>query len=70
MPMADALIIFSTEERKAAIWRAAQLLNAAKGSDEALEFDMLTNAIVEFDLTKEAPARANSMLAAAISPGP
>jgi hypothetical protein len=53
MPFADPLMIFSSEERKAAIWRAAHLLNAAKGSEEEREFEMLTDAIVEYDIIQQ-----------------
>jgi len=53
MPFADPLVILSIDDRKAAIWRAAQLLNAAKGSEEEREFEMLTDAIVEFDLMQQ-----------------
>lgn len=54
MPNADALTISSYAERKAAVLRAAQLLTCAKGSEEEHEFEMLTQAIVEFDLIQEA----------------
>ncbi|HEV7258609.1 MAG TPA: hypothetical protein VGN82_12590 [Bosea sp. (in: a-proteobacteria)] len=56
MPNADAVMIFSCEERKAAVLRAAQLLNCAKGTEEEREFEMLTEAIVEYDLIQEAQA--------------
>jgi hypothetical protein len=56
MPNADAVMIFSCEERKAAVLRAAQLLNCAPGSEEEREFEMLTQAIVEYDLIQEAQA--------------
>lgn len=56
MPIADTVMIVSSEERKAAILRAAQLINCAKGSEEDREFDMLTAAIVEYDLIQEAQA--------------
>ena len=56
MPNADAVMIFSSEERKAAVLRAAQLLNCAKGTDDEHEFEMLTEAIVEYDLIQEAQA--------------
>lgn len=54
MPNADAVTIFSYAERKAAVWRAAKLLACAKGSEQEREFEMLTLAIVEFDLDQEA----------------
>lgn len=56
MPNADAVMIFSCEERKAAVLRAAQLLQCARGVDEDREFEMLTQAIVEYDLIQEAQA--------------
>lgn len=56
MPNADAVMIFSCEERKAAVLRAAQLLNCAQGTEEEREFEMLTQAIVEYDLIQEAQA--------------
>lgn len=54
MPNADAVTILSYAERKAAILRAAKLIACAKGSEEEREFEMLTQAIVEFDLDQEA----------------
>lgn len=56
MPNADAVMIFSSEERRAAVLRAAQLLNCAPGSDQEREFEMLTQAIVEYDLIQQAQA--------------
>ncbi|HEY5793774.1 MAG TPA: hypothetical protein VIU82_02080 [Bosea sp. (in: a-proteobacteria)] len=56
MPYADAVMIFSCEERRGAVLRAAQLLNCAPGSDEEREFEMLTQAIVEYDLIQQAQA--------------
>lgn len=56
MPNADTVMIFSCEERKAAVLRAAQLLNCAPGSEEEQEFERLTQAIVEYDLIQEAQA--------------
>ncbi|KFC65778.1 hypothetical protein FG93_04594 [Bosea sp. LC85] len=53
MPNADTVLICSYEERKAAVLRAAQLLQYAKGSDEDREFEMLTEAIAEFDILQE-----------------
>jgi hypothetical protein len=54
MPYADAMTVSSYAERKAAVWRAAQLIACVKGSEEEHEFEMLTQAIVEFDLHEEA----------------
>lgn len=54
MPNADAVMISSFEERKAAVLRAAALMNCAKGSDEDREFEMLTEAIAEFDIIQAA----------------
>ncbi|MGH6808468.1 MAG: hypothetical protein ACREEJ_16745, partial [Ensifer adhaerens] len=56
MPNADTVVICSYEDRKAAVLRAAQLLQSAKGSDEDREFEMLTEAIAEFDILQEAQA--------------
>ncbi|TCR67401.1 hypothetical protein [Bosea sp. BK604] len=54
MPEADAVMISSYEERKAAILRAAALINCSRGSDEEREFEMLTQAIAEFDIVQAA----------------
>lgn len=54
MPNANAVMISSFEERKVAVLRAAALMNCAKGSDEDFEFEMLTQAIVEFDIIQAA----------------
>ncbi|CAD5251989.1 conserved hypothetical protein [Bosea sp. 62] len=54
MPNADALMISSYEERKAAVLRAAQLISSARGSDGEREFELLTEAIAEFDIRQEA----------------
>ena len=54
MPNADAVMIFSSEERKAAISRAAQLLQCARGTAEEREFEMLTQAVLEYDLIQNA----------------
>lgn len=56
MQIAETGKIGSCEERKAAVLRAAQLINCAKGSEAEREFQMLTDAIVEFDLFQEASA--------------
>jgi len=54
MPNADAVMIFSCEERKAAISRAARLLQCSRGTAEEREFEMLTQAILEYDLIQHA----------------
>lgn len=54
MPNADAVVISSYEQRKAAVLRAAQLMSAARGSDGEREFEMLTEAIMDFDIRQEA----------------
>lgn len=54
MPNADAVVISSYEQRKAAVLRAAQLMSASRGSDGEREFEMLTEAIVDFDIRQEA----------------
>ncbi|MGO4739068.1 hypothetical protein AB4099_21150 [Bosea sp. 2KB_26] len=56
MPNADTVTICSYEDRKAAVLRAAALLQSAMGSDEDHEFEMLTEAIAEFDILQEALA--------------
>jgi hypothetical protein len=54
MPNADAVMISSYEERKAAVLRAAQLISSSRGSDEEREFERLTEAIADFDIRQEA----------------
>jgi hypothetical protein len=54
MPNADAVMISTYEERKAAVLRAAQLISSARGSDGEREFEMLTEAIADFDIRQEA----------------
>ncbi|SFD42773.1 hypothetical protein SAMN05428997_1281 [Bosea sp. CRIB-10] len=54
MPNADAVTISSYEERKAAVLRAAQLISSARGSEGEREFEMLTEAIAEFDICQDA----------------
>jgi hypothetical protein len=54
MPNADALIVRSYPQRKAAVLRAAQLLSSSPGSDGEREFEQLTEAIAEFDIRQEA----------------
>jgi hypothetical protein len=54
MPNADAVMISSYEERKAAVLRAAQLISSSKGSEGEREFEMLTEAIADFDIRQEA----------------
>lgn len=53
MPNADAVSISSYEERKAAVLRAAELISSARGSDGEREFEMLTEAIADFDIRQE-----------------
>lgn len=53
MPIADTAKIGSFAERKAAVLRAAQLINCAKGSEADFEFQALTDAIAEFDILEE-----------------
>ncbi|AZO79697.1 MULTISPECIES: hypothetical protein [unclassified Bosea (in: a-proteobacteria)] len=54
MPNADAVVISSYEQRKAAVLRAAQLISSSRGSDGEREFEMLTEAIADFDIRQEA----------------
>lgn len=54
MQNAHAVTISSYEERKAAVLRAARLISAIKGSEEEREFEILTEAIAEFDIGQEA----------------
>ncbi|MEI5668276.1 hypothetical protein WBO78_23245 [Bosea sp. CCNWLW174] len=54
MPNADAVMISSYEERKAAVLRAAQLISSLRGSDGEREFELLTEAIADFDTRQEA----------------
>ncbi|WID97157.1 hypothetical protein QO058_02425 [Bosea vestrisii] len=54
MPNADAVMISSYEQRKAAVLRAAQLISSLRGSDGEREFEMLTEAIADFDIRQEA----------------
>ena len=54
MPNADAVVISSYEERKAAVLRAAQLISSSRGSDGEREFETLTEAIADFDIRQEA----------------
>lgn len=51
---ADAALVSSYEQRKAAVLRAAQLISSSKGSDGEREFEMLTEAIADFDIRQEA----------------
>lgn len=50
MPNADAVTISSYEQRKAAVLRAAQLISSSRDSDGEREFEMLTEAIADFDI--------------------
>ena len=54
MPNADAVMISTYEQRKAAVLRAAQLISSSRGSDGEREFEMLTEAIADFDIRQEA----------------
>lgn len=54
MPNTDAVMISSYEERKAAVLRAAQLISSLRGSDGEREFELLTEAIADFDTRQEA----------------
>ena len=54
MPNADAVEISSYEQRKAAVLRAAQLISSPRGSEAEREFEMLTEAIADFDIRQEA----------------
>lgn len=54
MPKADAVTISSYQQRKAAVLRAAQLISSSRGSDGEREFEMLTEAIADFDIRQEA----------------
>lgn len=53
MPNADAVMISSYEQRKAAVLRAAQLISSSRDSDDEREFEMLTEAIADFDIRQE-----------------
>lgn len=54
MPNADAFIIRSYPQRKAAVVRAAALLSSSSDADSAHEFEQLTEAIADFDIRQEA----------------
>lgn len=54
MPNADAVVISSYEQRKVAVLRAAQLISSSRGSEGEREFEMLTEAIADFDISQEA----------------
>jgi len=54
MPNADALIIGSYPQRKAAVLRAAELLSSSSERDGSREFELLTEAIADFDIRQEA----------------
>lgn len=54
MPNADAVAISSYQQRKAAVLRAAQLISSLPGSEGEREFEMLTEAIADFDISQEA----------------
>lgn len=54
MPNADAVTISSYQQRKAAVLRAAQLISSPRGSDGEREFEILTEAIADFDIRQDA----------------
>lgn len=54
MPNVDAVMISSYPQRKAAVLRAAQLISSSRGSDGEREFEILTEAIADFDIRQEA----------------
>lgn len=54
MPNADAVVISTYEQRKAAVLRAAQLISSSRGSEGEREFEMLTEAIADFDIRQDA----------------
>lgn len=56
MPNVDAVTITTYQERKTAVLRAAQLLSSAKASDDEREFDLLTEAIADFDIRQGSEA--------------
>ncbi|KUL92618.1 hypothetical protein DK26_28120 [Bosea sp. WAO] len=56
MPNADAVTITTYEDRKTAVLRAAKLISSPKGSQGEREFELLTEAIAEFDIRQEAEA--------------
>ncbi|KUL97343.1 hypothetical protein DK26_01345 [Bosea sp. WAO] len=56
MPNVDAVTITTYQERKTAVLRAAELLSSAKASDDEREFDLLTEAIADFDIRQDAEA--------------
>lgn len=54
MPNADAFVIRSHSQRKAAVLRAAALLSSSSDSKSVHEFEQLTDAIADFDIRQEA----------------
>ena len=54
MPNADAFVIRSYPQRKAAVLRAAALLASSSHPDSAHEFEQLIEAIADFDIRQEA----------------
>lgn len=50
MPSADAVLIASYADRKAAVFRAAQIFASPRGSELERELERLTEAIVAFDM--------------------
>lgn len=56
MPNVDAVTITTYQERKTAVLRAAELLSSAKESEDEREFDLLTEAIADFDIRQDAAA--------------
>lgn len=54
MPNADALTFPSYQQRKDAVLRAARLISCSPGSGGEREYEMLTEAIADFDIRQEA----------------
>lgn len=52
--MPNAVMISTYEQRKAAVLRAAKLMSSSRGSDGEREFQMLTEAIADFDIRQDA----------------
>jgi hypothetical protein len=56
MRHADAYVIFSSDERKAVLHRAGELLSGTLGTEERQEFDTLTSAILRYDIIQQSLA--------------
>ncbi len=54
MPNADALLIRSYPQRKVAVLRAAEILSSSSEGDGSREFELITEAIADFDIRQEA----------------